>query len=149
MRLFIGRSLNYLLKNERTTFCNVCHDTPLWWITNKLNYNMKRVFLIALFAAGVGVISAFAQNTFEKSKKLSKDEVPVAVMQTFQKDFSNLDDKGSWKLYYTERTENGKTVFTPEYYTFTGKNNGEKVELKFSTSGALASSKGVTQGSTN
>ena len=53
---------------------------------------MKRVFLIVLFAAGVGVISAFAQNTFEKSKKLSKDEVPVAVMQSFQKDFSNLED---------------------------------------------------------
>jgi hypothetical protein len=129
-----------------STLLNVHHNGGF---LNKLNYNMKRVFLIALFAAGVGVISAFAQNTFEKSKKLSKDEVPVAVMQSFQKDFSNLEDKGSWKLHYTEKTENGKTVFTPEYYTFTGKNNGEKVELKFSTTGALASSKGVTQGSTN
>lgn len=104
---------------------------------------------MVLFAAGVGVISAVAQNTFEKSKKLSKDEVPVAVMQSFQKDFSSLDEKGYWKLYYTEKTENGKTVFTPEYYTFTGKNNGEKVVLTFSTTGTLASSKGVTQGSTN
>jgi hypothetical protein len=110
---------------------------------------MKRVLLMVLFAAGVGVISAFAQNTSEKSKKLSKDEVPVVVMQSFQKDFSNLEDKGYWRLHYTEKTEGGKTVFTPEYYTFTGKNNGEKVLLTYSTSGALASSKGVSQGSTN
>jgi hypothetical protein len=106
---------------------------------------MKKVFLIALFAAGVGVVSAFAQNTFEKSKKLNKDEVPVAVMQAFQKDFSALEDKGYWKLHYTEKTENGKTVFTPEYYTFTGKRDGEKVELTFSPAGALENSKGVTQ----
>ena len=107
---------------------------------------MKRVFLIVLFAAGVGVISAFAQNALEKSKKLSKDEVPVVVMQAFQKDFSNLEDKGTWKAHYTEKTENGKTVFTPEYYTFAGKNNGEKVLLTFSPEGALQNSKGVSQG---
>ena len=89
------------------------------------------------------MISAFAQNTFEKSKKLSKDEVPVAVMQSFQKDFGNLEDKGSWKLHYTEKTENGKTVFTPERYIFFGKDNGEKISLSYSPSGTLESSTGA------
>ena len=102
---------------------------------------------MVLFAAGVGVFSAGAQNISEKSKKLTKDEVPVAVMQAFQKDFSTLEDKGTWKAHYTEQTENGKTIFTAEYYTFTGKNNGEKVLLTFSPEGALQNSKGVPQGS--
>jgi hypothetical protein len=110
---------------------------------------MKKLFFIALFAAGVGVGSAFAQSTFEKSKKLSNDEVPVAVMQSFQKDFSNLEDKGYWKLYYTEENVNGKPVFTPEHYTFTGKKDGEKVLVTYSPTGNLEESKGVTAGAKN
>jgi hypothetical protein len=84
------------------TFVNV--DRQIGFL-NKLNSNMKKLFLMMLFPAGVGMISAFAQSTFEKSKMLSKDEVPVTVMQSFQKGFSSLEGKEYWKLHYTEKTE--------------------------------------------
>lgn len=110
---------------------------------------MKRSVIIALFAVIACGGTAFAQNAFEKSKKLSKEEVPVAVLQAFEKDFSNLQDKGFWTLYYIEKTAEGKTIFTPERYTFTGKNNGEKVILTYSANGTLESSKGVPEGPKN
>ena len=91
---------------------------------------------MVLFAAVAGIGSVFAQSIIEKNKKISKDEVPAAVKQTFLKDHSDLEDKGYWQVFYTEKTENGKTVFTPEYYTFTGKKT-EKSRVDDSTAGAL------------
>lgn len=107
---------------------------------------MKNAILIVLFAAVASVGSAFAQTTFEKSKKINKDEVPVAVMKAFEKEYGTLDEKGYWKVYYTEKTVNGKTVFTPERYTFNGKKEGEKIMLTFSTTGTLENSKGANSG---
>jgi hypothetical protein len=107
---------------------------------------MKKAILIVLFAAVAGVGSAFAQTTFEKSKKISKDEVPVAVMQAFQKEYGDINDKGYWKVYFTEKQVNGKSVFTPERYQFNGKKDGEKVLLTYSTTGTLENSKGANSG---
>lgn len=107
---------------------------------------MKKAILIVLFAAVAGVGSALAQSTFEKSKKINNDEVPVAVMQAFQKEYAGLESKGYWKVYYTEKQANGKTVFTPERYTFIGKKDGEKLLLTYSTTGALENSKGANSG---
>jgi len=101
---------------------------------------MKKSFLIALFAVLV-TGSAFAQS-FDKTKKLTESEVPVVVMKSFQKDYSELQDKGYWKLHYSEKTVGGKTVFTPGFYSFNGKKDGEKVVLNFTTDGTLESSKG-------
>lgn len=108
---------------------------------------MKKAILIVLFAAAAGIGSAFAQTTFEKSKKINKDEVPVAVMQAFQKEHGDLDDKGYWKIHYTEKKQaNGKTLFTPVRYTFNGNKGGEKVLLAYSTTGTLENSKGANSG---
>ena len=68
--------------------------------------------------------------------------MPVAVIKSFQKDYSDLQDKGYWKLHYSEKTTGGKTVFTPGYYSFNGKKDGEKVVLTFTTDGTLESTKG-------
>lgn len=105
---------------------------------------MKKVIMVALFAFTVSAGSVFAQS-FEKNKKLNQDEVPVAVMQSFQKEFSSLQDKGTWKLIYTEKTRGEKTVFTPEHYTFSGKNNGEKVTISYAPDGTLENTKGISK----
>ncbi|MEJ7645080.1 MAG: hypothetical protein WKF87_10835 [Chryseolinea sp.] len=102
---------------------------------------MKKAFLITLFAVCVSGSVAFAQS-FDKTKKLTESEVPVVVMKSFQKDYSDLQDKGFWKLHYSEETVGGKTVFTPGYYSFNAKKGGEKVVLTFTTDGTLDSSKG-------
>lgn len=90
---------------------------------------------MVLFAAVAGFGSAFAQSINEKSKRITHDEVPAAVKQAFLKDHSDLENKGYWRVYYTEKTENGKTVFTPERYTFNGKKDGEKISLTYSKDG--------------
>jgi Rieske Fe-S protein len=104
---------------------------------------MKKLILSAMFAVLVCAGTAFAQNAFEKTKKLTEGEVPVAVLKSFQKDHADLQDKGFWKLHYTEKTVGGKTVFTPEHYSFNAKKDGEKVVLTYTTDGTLESSKGA------
>ena len=101
------------------------------------------MLMITLFALLLGGGAAFAQNGLEKTKKLTESEVPVAVMKSFQKDYNDLQDKGYWKLHYTERTVEGKSVFTPERYTFNGKKDGEKIVLTYTTDGNLESTKGA------
>ena len=108
---------------------------------------MKKAILIVLFAAAAGVGSTFAQLSSEKNKKINSDEVPSAVTQAFEKDYGNLDEKGYWKVYFTEKQVNGKTVFTPVRYTFSGKKDGEKILLTYSTTGTLENSKGANSGS--
>lgn len=103
---------------------------------------MKKSLIVALFALFVCGGTAFAQkSTFEKSKKLTDSEVPVSVVKAFQQEHSDLQDKGYWKLYYTEKTENGKTTFTPERYTYNAKKDGEKIVLTYSSDGVLESTK--------
>ena len=103
---------------------------------------MKKVILIVLFAAVAGIGSAFAQSINEKTKRINNDEVPAAVKQAFLKDHSDLENKGYWRVHYTEKNENGKTVFTPEKYTFNGKKDGEKITLAYSTEGTPETPKG-------
>ena len=103
---------------------------------------MKKVILIVLFAAVTGIGSAFAQAINEKTKRISNDEVPAAVKQAFLKDHSDLENKGYWRVYYTEKNENGKTVFTPEKYTFNGKKDGEKISVTYTADGTPETPKG-------
>ncbi|MEO5978257.1 MAG: hypothetical protein ABIS36_21770 [Chryseolinea sp.] len=101
---------------------------------------MKKSLIIAAFALLVSS-AGFAQTSFEKTKKLTESEVPVAVIKSFQKDHSDLQDKGTWKLHYSEKTVQGRTVFTPEYYTFNAKKDGEKIVLNYAADGTLDTSK--------
>jgi hypothetical protein len=100
---------------------------------------MKTGFFLTLaFAVLAG--SASAQQ-MKKTKSLEKDEVPVLVQQSLQRDFSNLTEKGEWKLTFIQDVST-KTS-TPEFYTYTSKNNGEKVEIFYKADGTLDHTKGI------
>ena len=105
---------------------------------------MKKSIFVALFAMVMCASATFAQTKFEKTKKVTESEVPVAVMQAFEKDRADFE-KGSWKLYFSEERSatQAKSTFTPERYEFTGKRNGEKVMLVYKPNGELETSKGV------
>ena len=105
---------------------------------------MKKSILITLFAIVLSG-AAFGQSAYEKSKVVQREEVPAAVMQAFEKDFASVE-KGTWKLYYSEKFDGSKTTFTPEHYTFTGKKDGEKIHLTYSTAGVLEDSKDSSRG---
>ena len=103
---------------------------------------MKKSLIIAVFTLFVCGGSAFAQqSTFVKNKKLTDSEVPVAVVKAFQQEHSDLQDKGYWKLHYTETITNGKSTFTPEYYTYNAKKDGEKIVVTYSPAGVQENSK--------
>ncbi|MGC3947899.1 MAG: hypothetical protein QM762_25885 [Chryseolinea sp.] len=103
---------------------------------------MKKSLIVALFALFVCGGTAFAQkSTYEKSKKLTESEVPVAVVKAFQQEHSDLQDKGYWKLHYTEKNDNGKITFTPERYTYNAKKDGEKIVLAYSVDGVPEAAK--------
>ena len=108
---------------------------------------MKKVMFIVLFAAVAGVGSAFAQSINEKTKRITNDEVPAVVKQAFLKDHSDLENKGYWRVEYTERNENGKTIFTPQKYTFYGKKDGEKISLTYAADGTPEPQKETDSGS--
>ena len=107
---------------------------------------MKKSLIIALVTLFICGGSAFAQQSSVKSKKLTDSEVPVAVVKAFQQDHSDLQEKGFWKLHYTEKITDGKSTFTPEYYTYNTKKDGERVVYTYSTDGVQESGKGAGNG---
>ena len=108
---------------------------------------MKTGFFLTLALVVLFVGSASAQQVRE-TKSLNNDEVPVVIQQSFQKDFSSLTEKGNWKLSYYKDVST--KVLTPEFYTYSTKNNGERVEIFYKADGKLDHTKGIeapTQGS--
>ncbi len=96
------------------------------------------LFLTLALAVVAG--SASAQQIRE-TKSLQQDEVPVLIQQSLKKDFSNLTEKGNWKLSYYKDVST--KVVTPELYTYSCKNNGERVEIFYKTNGTLDHTKGI------
>jgi hypothetical protein len=105
---------------------------------------MKKLIMIAVFAFVVSAGAVFAQG-FEKNKKLTQEEVPAAVLQSFQKEYANLQDKGNWTLYFRETQQGGRSVFKPEHYVFSGKNNGGKISISYAPDGTLENTKGISK----
>ncbi len=95
-------------------------------------------FLMLTLAALGGTASA---QTVQMTKGLKQDEVPVMIQQSLQKNFSSLTEKGSWKLMYHENVNTRK--LTPEFYTYSCKKNGERVEIYYKADGTLDHAKGI------
>ena len=96
------------------------------------------IFVVVAFVLCAGSVSA---QRVELTKRLVKDEVPVSIVQSLQKDFASLPEKGNWKLVYFEDLNTKK--LTAEFYTFSCKNNGEWVEIFYKPDGTLDHTKGI------
>lgn len=104
---------------------------------------MKKLMFAALMCVlSTGMLLAQSSG-IEKSKKITKDEVPVAVQASFQENFSLNQDEGSWFLQFEKHGEGGTISFKPIAYTYKQKNGKEKIEIRFSPTGKLEQSKGV------
>jgi len=103
------------------------------------------LFFTLAFLVFAGTASA---QKIQSTKRLVQEEVPIMIIQAFQKDFSAVTEKGYWKLIYTEDTSTSK--LTPEMYTFSFKRNGEKAEIAYKPDATIDHTKGVeaTNGST-
>jgi hypothetical protein len=107
---------------------------------------MKAGFVLTLaFAIFAGAASA---QKIQRNKKLVQEEVPVTIVQSLQRDYSNLPTNGTWKLFFSEDQYTSK--LTPELYSYSCKReNGEKAEVFFKPDGSVDHAKGVEAKTTN
>ncbi|PZR36252.1 MAG: hypothetical protein DI538_14235 [Azospira oryzae] len=99
---------------------------------------MKKVMALVIML-GASVVM-FAQG-YQKNVKLKQEEVPVAVVQAFQNDFSSISGeltKGSWSVNAEEK--NG--VLKPITYAYKAKRGDAKFEARYTPDGTLDSAKG-------
>ncbi len=109
---------------------------------------MKTKFIITLGLV-LFAYSTFAQHAerTELIRRLTRDEVPVVVVLALQKDFIKIADNGTWKLIYQEDLNTTKLI--PEFYEYTFKQNGERVQIFYKPDGTLDHTKGITAPATH
>jgi hypothetical protein len=94
---------------------------------------LKLLFLVAVLSAG----SAMAQN--EQVVKIPLEQVPVAVLQSFEKDFGTIPENGHWEALVVTTKSGGRTYAKPVWYGFSkrGASRAEKIEVRFSPEGSV------------
>ncbi len=100
---------------------------------------MKAGWIFTL--AFVAVVASVSAQTIQRTRRITQEEVPVSIVQSLQKDF-NVADKGSWRLYYRENTVNA--TLAPQFYVFSGKSEGKKVEIYYNPDGSVDHAKGIS-----
>lgn len=86
-------------------------------------------------------------------EKIKDEQVPAAVLQTFDDEFGSIkaDIKGgAWYSHFehttatpTDQGKPGTSRAIPLHYSYKGKKDGKKVEIKFTPEGKLVHTKGL------
>jgi hypothetical protein len=101
---------------------------------------------IVLFLAVISFSTTSAQNMVSKRQsQINESEVPVAVRQAFLRDFDQAPKDGLWTVYFSTVRQDGKTVATPIWYTFSRNEAGVKVEVRYLPDGKLKSARGISK----
>jgi hypothetical protein len=108
----------------------------------QIHQPMKRLLMIAMMLCVTG-LAAKAQTPVKQTIRITPDQVPMAVKQTYEKDFSALPEDGYW-MVYTETTQEGRRTATkPIWYSYHKRSKSERIEDRFLPNGALESAKGI------
>ncbi len=90
----------------------------------------------------LGVV-AQAQTPVRQTIRITPDQVPLAVKQTYDRDFNSLPEDGYWAVY-TETTQEGKRTATkPLWYSYHKRSKSDRIEVRFLPNGVLESAKGI------
>lgn len=115
--------------------------------------NNQKKFGIAILAVVflVCIGTAASAQGFKDKKKITQDEVPVAVQNAFRQDFASISegDKGAWFVYYEQETQGNRTVARPLAYIYKSKSKEEKFEIQYDPQGKLESAKGAAKTESN
>jgi hypothetical protein len=95
---------------------------------------LKLLFLVAVLSAS----SAMAQKA-EQVVKIPLEQVPVAVRQSFEKDFGAIPEDGHWEALVVTTKSGGRTYAKPVWYGYSkrGASRAEKIEVRFSPEGSV------------
>jgi hypothetical protein len=102
---------------------------------------MKRIIVAALLVVSAQL--SFAQEISE-SVRVTTEQVPIAVLQAFEKEIGSIPDGGTWTVRVKRSSAKGKGSTVPVWYTYTNRKQKEKVEVRFSPVGEIEEAKGVT-----
>lgn len=103
----------------------------------------KKTSLILLLLI---VVSGYVHGqAFSESLKITKDQVPVSVRKSYEKEFGEIPEGGNWTVRMTRTTENGRVVANPISYSYINRNKKEKIEVRFSPVGEVLNSKGLAR----
>lgn len=103
---------------------------------------MRTKLFICLLCLTVQAV--IAQNVpVKKTATITENEVPAAVRSSFEKDFGIVPAGGIWAVHFSTTQQEGKAVATPLWYTFSKREEGGKLEVKYFPTGKLKSYKGL------
>lgn len=115
--------------------------------------NIQKKFGIAVLAMAflVCIGTAVSAQSLRDKKKITADEVPVAVRNAFLQDFASISeaDKGNWFVYYEQETQGSRTIARPLSYIYKSKSKEEKFEIQYDPQGKLESAKGAAKTESN
>lgn len=96
---------------------------------------------------------SYAQIPMNMVEKIKDEQVPAAVLKTFENEFASQkgDIKGgAWYAHFEHTTatsadqgKSGTSRAIPLHYSYKGKKGNEKVEIKFTPEGKLLHVKGL------
>ena len=106
---------------------------------------MRKFAAITFMLALVSFLSVAQTMSNKKTAEIKETEVPVVVRTAFDREFKDVSGSGSWSIYYSTTRRDGKTIATPIWYTFSGRNAGQKTEIRFLPDGKLKSARGIAR----
>lgn len=104
---------------------------------------MKKTLLVCSVVLLSG-LSLMAQQ-IKKTSSVKEEEVPVAVRIAFAEDLGAIPTGGNWKVTFAVLNDGPKTVAKPLWYTFSKKNQDDKIEVRYTPEGKLESFKGINK----
>ena len=94
-----------------------------------------------------------AQDAMTMFEKIRDEQVPVKVLKTIESDFAQIKKEiknGEWYAHFRHTIDThanqgtaGTSKAIPLHYSYIGKMDGKKVEIKFTPEGKLATTKGI------
>jgi hypothetical protein len=107
---------------------------------------MQKITVLLLMLTCVTFSAATAQTIGNKKKSQVKEtEVPVAIRNSFERDFGKVPEDGAWTVYFSTTLQEGKTVATPIWYTFSKTADGARTEVRYLPNGKLKSARGIAK----
>ena len=103
---------------------------------------MKKVITLGFMI--MATVVACAQNYARRTDRIGKDEGPVAIRVSFEKDFGNIDD-GFWSVYYEIEKLQNRISAKPIWYSFSRKTKSQKSEVRYSPAGEVLMVKGFNK----
>jgi hypothetical protein len=104
--------------------------------------------MMVMMLCVLGVV-AQAQTPVRQTIRITPDQVPLAVKQTYDRDFNSLPEDGYW-MVYTETTQEGKRTATkPLWYSYHKRSKSDRIEVRFLPNGAFESAKGIDRNKYN